>query len=584
MSSPAKDEGSVLEAEADAEGGQWAHILGLLVLETPGNSEDDEGGSPGTEGPKADPEVAGAGGPVLWGRKGHPGTPADVDRRGLYHLGDEATTTILQQLTDRGDLRVRRYPSPESVGSVGPAGLVGQQPGAGGSGVWAGGLARSSLAPATLPRLRAPEVGHAWGSAKRGAGGAKGSSQVAGAGAGQQSSVVDLGYWPSDSQSSDEFPVVPLMKVSIRRRRRRHKRGGLLTPLSPQGAARELSSAVREEIPSVLGSLPPSAPRRPAPGASRPSLRELDMFSRKPSVAQAKIASSTSYLPAAVAVGACPRFLLDWKWPRRTDSQEAPQNLPLQDRRNPYLPVGTKQSKHKGAGQKSLARRKTGSEPTVGEDKDRKRDTGPKGPPLIHRPGPSCPFGHRRECDSGDIGDINIRASQLPGHSQPLAMSQGEVLPRVPAPDSQPVPSPELHELWGTTVVDGLPPGNHNWEVTRTYLKVPQLQKFGNNHLKQRLVLGGPLGSLSELGPLSHPSLGRPVHPALPSGLLGLLNGFPPAAFPVPVLWQVFQSTAAPVVSRSQAQPSLLAPHLPLMSLCTWTAPPGTCGSPSTPP
>ncbi|XP_066213911.1 uncharacterized protein CXorf49 homolog [Saccopteryx leptura] len=567
MSSPAKDEGSVLEAEADAEDGQWARILGLLVLETPENSEDDEGGSPGTEGPKVDPEVAGAGGPVLWGHEGHPGTPADVDGHCLYHLGDEAATTILQQLTDRGDLRVHRYPSTERGGSVGPADWVGQQPEARGSGVWAGGLARSPLVPGTLPWLRAPEVGRAWGSAKRGAGGAKGSCQVAWAGAGQQSSAGDLGYWPSDSQSSEEFPFGPEMKVSIHRRR---NGGGLLTPLSPQGAARELSSAVREELPSIPGSLPPSAPRRPAPGADRPSLRELDMFSRKPSVDQAKTASRPSYLPAAAPEGGLPKTP-----PRRKVAQEkrfsggparpdplgpflswtqrgsvAPTQsgtfppisgvpLPGKDRRNHYFPGGTKQSKHKGAGQKSLARRKRGSKQAVGENKDPKRDTGPKGPvsirlhpslhtsipappghpsrachwaPLLcllqrglldpgrprekvsqgtafpipcrtpalkHRPGPSCPFGRRRECDSGDI---NIRAAQLPGHSQPLAMSQGEVLPRVPAPDCDPellegTPTPESwqqppeaegcpRDLWCSGWAFCLPPGCPGWLLT----------------------------------------------------------------------------------------------------------------------
>ncbi|XP_066106580.1 uncharacterized protein CXorf49 homolog [Saccopteryx bilineata] len=422
MSSPAEDKGSVLEAEADAEGGQWARILGLLVLETPGNSEDDEGGSPGTEGPKVDPEVGGAGGSVLKGREGRPGTPADVDGRDLYHLGDEAATTILQQLTDRGDLRVRRYPSPESGSSVGPA--EGQHPGARGSGVWAGGLARSPLVPATLPRLRAPAVGSAWGSAKRGAGGAKGSSQVAGAGAGQQSSAGDLGYWPSDSESSEEFPILPVMKVSIRRR----KGGALLTPLSPQGAARQLSSTVREELPSLPGSLPPSAPRRPAPGADRPSLRELDMFSRKPSVAQAKTASKPSYLRATAPAGALPkapprrkaaqekRFsggparlapagpLLTWVQrgsvaPTQSGTFPPISGAPLhrKDRRNPYLPVGTKQSKHKGGGKKSLARRKRGSLPAVGEDKDPKRDTSPKGPvsirlcPSLHTSTPAPP-------------------------------------------------------------------------------------------------------------------------------------------------------------------------------------------------
>ncbi|XP_066106585.1 uncharacterized protein CXorf49 homolog [Saccopteryx bilineata] len=474
MSSPAKDEGSLLEAEAeaDAEGGQWARILGLLVLDTPGNSEDDEGGSPGTEGPKVDPEVAGVGGPVLWGREGRPGTPADVDGHGLYHLGDEADTTILQQLTDRGDLRVRRYPSPERGGSIGPADWAGQQPGARGSGVWAGGLARSPLAPATLSQLMAPEVDRAWGSAKRGAGGTKGSSQVAGAGAGQQSSAGDLGYWPSDSQSSDEFLVRPAMKVSIHRR----KGGGLLTPLSPQGAARELSSAVREELPSVLGLLPPSAPRRSAPGTDRPSLRELDVFSRKPSVDQAKTASSTSYLPAAAPAGALPKAP-----PRRKAAQEkrfsggparlapagpflswaqrgsvAPTQsgtfppisgvpLPRKDRRNPYLPVGTKQSKHKGTGQKSLARRKRGSEPVVGEDKDRKRDTGPKGlvsirlSPSLHTLTPAPPGCPVPSLEGLSEGPTALPTAAWPPGSRP---TQGESQPRNCLSDSLPHPSP----------------------------------------------------------------------------------------------------------------------------------------------
>ncbi|GAB5584693.1 LOW QUALITY PROTEIN: uncharacterized protein CXorf49 homolog [Prionailurus iriomotensis] len=48
-----------------------------------------------------------------------------------------------------------------------------------------------------------------------------------------------------------------------------------------------------------------------------------------------------------------------------------------------------------------------------------------------HRPEPSCPFMHR---EASSRGDLNPRAPQFQGSSQPLAPSQGDVMPREPTP------------------------------------------------------------------------------------------------------------------------------------------------------
>lgn len=54
---------------------------------------------------------------------------------------------------------------------------------------------------------------------------------------------------------------------------------------------------------------------------------------------------------------------------------------------------------------------------------------------LSLSPWPSCSCVCHRECSSGR--EDSNRAAQVPGHSQPLALSQGEVQPRGPTPSSE---------------------------------------------------------------------------------------------------------------------------------------------------
>ncbi|XP_016068551.1 PREDICTED: uncharacterized protein CXorf49 homolog, partial [Miniopterus natalensis] len=449
MSSPDEDEGSVWRTGVDAEGGEQAgglgHALGVPL------SSQGESGFPDPEGFEEEQEVMEAGRGVLWGREGRPGSPADVDGDTLDYLGGEAAMAILQQLTDRDDLGVRRNPSPESCDSEVSTLWVDLQSGPSGRGAQAHDLVGSPLPSAPSLHLRGPEGGRAWGNPKRGA---KNRSEVT---VGRQrSSAEGLVGSPSDSESSDEFGEMQLMRVSICRKGR-----GQAKPKSPQGTPRHSITHVREKFLRVPGSFLHSAPRPLASVGERQAVGELDVSSKKPhSVVWGKAGSRSSYLPgAAAAAVSLPKVTLGRKvvekkflggaskvallstFPSWGQSVSAAplepatfppiSGIPLLGRGKRYslVPLGTKRSKHTGAGQKSVARRKRESLPVMVEDKEPKREPGPNVPPPTHSPGPSC-----RECNSGDG---NNRAARMPGHSQPLALSQGEGLPRGPTPSSE---------------------------------------------------------------------------------------------------------------------------------------------------
>nr|XP_008541248.1 PREDICTED: uncharacterized protein CXorf49 homolog [Equus przewalskii] len=103
-----------------------------------------------------------------------------------------------------------------------------------------------------------------------------------------------------------------------------------------------------------------------------------------------------------------------------------------------------KQSKQPGTGKKSVAGRTTESQPVevAGEDIDPNSDPAPRGQPPGHRPGPCSRCVRRPE---GSSGHLNTRAApQVAGNPQCLARSQGNTVPRGPAPsgDQEPLDRP----------------------------------------------------------------------------------------------------------------------------------------------
>uniref|UniRef100_A0A3Q2I1Z4 Uncharacterized protein n=1 Tax=Equus caballus TaxID=9796 RepID=A0A3Q2I1Z4_HORSE len=103
-----------------------------------------------------------------------------------------------------------------------------------------------------------------------------------------------------------------------------------------------------------------------------------------------------------------------------------------------------KQSKQPGTGKKSVAGRTMESQPVevAGEDIDPNSDPAPRGQPPGHRPGPCSRCVRRPE---GSSGHLNTRAApQVAGNPQCLARSQGNTVPRGPAPsgDQEPLDRP----------------------------------------------------------------------------------------------------------------------------------------------
>lgn len=430
MSSPEGDEGSIWGAGPDPEGGQQARKQGPTLGASP--SSPGQSGLPQPASLEEEREVTGAGGPVLWGREGRPGSPANVEGRLLGYLGSEAATAILQQLINRDDLGVRRNPSPESCDSKVSTVWADPQPGPGGTGAPGPGVAGWRLPSAAPARRRGSGGGRAWGNPRRGA---KSRGQVPVER--QPRPAEGLGGSPSDSESSDEFSEEQLLSLSMCRRG-----GGQAKRHGPQDAPRHSCTHLGEKFLPVQGSFLPSAPRPLASVGEKQAAGGLDVSWKKPqSGVCGKAGSRPSYLPGAVAAaagglpkvtpgrkvaqekkspgGACkaaPRNTFpSWE---HTASEAAPlesatfpplSGSPLlgRGRRYPLGPLGTKYSKRSGTGQKCVARRKRGSLPVVVEDKEPRRDPDPEvqvsmrlcSPwlstlpcPALPCPAPSVPF------------------------------------------------------------------------------------------------------------------------------------------------------------------------------------------------
>ncbi|XP_058906172.1 uncharacterized protein CXorf49 homolog [Kogia breviceps] len=490
MSSP--DEVSVWGTDFGPEGGERAGVCpagpavprgpepGREPGPEPGESRSGEGGGgfPEPEGFQSEREMLEARGPVLWGHEGRPGSPAG-DKRDLLDLSEESLEAILQHLTVRDELDVRRYPSPESCAAFEvPALLAGLEASPGGGGARTQSCGDAPPAQTGPLHLGGPEAGRALGNPKRIT-----KRRLNVAADRQRLSAEGLAWLLSDPESSDEFSETQWMTVSTY-----PGGGGQAEPSRPEDPGdtpRHSNFQVRENFLHVPGSSLFSTPRGLPAVVERQGVGEQGISSPKKmqSVLRGKGGSNPSYPgaaaaadAAAAAAGGLPRVTPRKKGDQEEKSLEGASKLalgrtfpsgeqrisatplepvtlprisriPLLVRSKKYssVPSGTKQSKHTSAGKKSVARRARESEAVAGEDKDPTRDPAPKGQLPTHRPGTSDPRMHRGK-DSR--GDLNTRGPQDPGNSEPLALNQGEVMPRVPAPsgDLEPLDHPPRPE------------------------------------------------------------------------------------------------------------------------------------------
>ncbi|KAM9669137.1 uncharacterized protein CXorf49 homolog [Dama dama] len=421
MSSP-DDEVSLSGAGFSAECGEQTSGLeaGSAGLQGPGpgpeagtpRSCEGEGGDgfPEPEGFESEQEVLEAGGPVLWGCEGRPGSPADNQEDALQ-LVDESVAAILQQLADLNVLGTLRYLSQESyaVGEVSALRDLKARPRSrGGATQRCGEAAQTEASPL--------QVG---GNPKRGT---RSRLNVA----------LDC-QWPpsesparllSDPKSTDEFSEIERMRVSIY-----PKDGGqakLNSPKDPGNPPRCLNVQGRENLLKVPGTCLSLAPRglisvegrqgrqsdTEQEDISPPKKMQSVLWGKGgslPSYPRVAVASAT----AAAATGSGPQ-----PTPRRKGVQEKKSlggvskpaagrtfpswgqgisatplepatfppisGIPLLGRSKKYalVPWGAEDSKHTITGKKSVARRAWESVAAMavsGADNEPNRDPFPKG-------------------------------------------------------------------------------------------------------------------------------------------------------------------------------------------------------------
>uniref|UniRef100_A0A8C0DTP1 Uncharacterized protein n=1 Tax=Balaenoptera musculus TaxID=9771 RepID=A0A8C0DTP1_BALMU len=446
MSSP--DEVSVWGTGFGPEGGERAGVgpAGPAVPwgpdpgPEPGEPRSGEGGGgfPDPEGFQSERAMLEAGGPVPWGPEGRPGSPAD-DTRDL--LDEESAAAILLQLAEWDVLGVRRHPSLESCAAFEVSAVwAGLEAGPGGRGAPAQSCGEAPPAPARPLHLGGPEAGRAWGNPERGP-----KRRLNVAADRQRLPEEGLAWLLSDPESSDEFSETQLMTVST------YPRGGGQAepsrPEDPGDTPRHSNFQVRENFLHVPGSSLSSAPQGLTSVVETQDVGEQGISSPK-KMRSVLWGKGGSRWPAAAS-----KLALGTTFPSGGERISAtalePATLPPvsgilllgRSKRYTLVPLGTEQSKHTGAGKKSVARRARESEAVAGEDKDPNRD-----PALpAYRPGTSFPRMHRGKASSGDL---NTRGPQDPGNSEPLALNPGEVMPRGPVPsgDREPLDHPPRPE------------------------------------------------------------------------------------------------------------------------------------------
>ncbi|XP_059942475.1 LOW QUALITY PROTEIN: uncharacterized protein CXorf49 homolog [Mesoplodon densirostris] len=429
------------------------------------------GGCPGPEGFQSEWQMLEAGGPVLCGHEGRPGSPAD-DTSGLMDLAEESAEGILQQLYDRDVLGFCRYPLEEPCASFEVS--AGLEAGPGRPGATAQSCGEAPPALAGPLHLGGPEAGRAWRKPKRAT-----KRRLNVAADRQRFSYEGRARQLSDSESSDEFSDTELMTVSTY-----PGGGGQAEPSRPEDPGdtpRHSNFQVRENFLPVTGSSLSSALRGLSSVVERQGVGEQGISSPKKmqSVLWGNGGSKPSYPGAAAAAataGGLPqvtprkkgtlekkslggastlalgRNFPSWEhriWATPLESATFPpiSGIPQLGRSKRYTmgPSGTKQAKHTSAGKKSVVTWTRESEAVAGEDKDPNRDPAPKGQLPAHKPGTPYLRMHRGKASSGEV---DTRGPQDPGNSEPLALNQGEVMPRGPAPsgDGEPLDHPPRPE------------------------------------------------------------------------------------------------------------------------------------------
>lgn len=397
-------------------GAPRAPALGVDVGPPRSGEGEGEGGFPDAEGFEPEREVLEAGGPVLWGHEGRPGGfPTDHKGDGPAYasrVADEAAADIVQQLADRDALGLRRNRPPEGCALAASGGWAGLGAGPGGRGALALGRVESQPPSAAPPHVGGPEGGRAWGNPKRGA---KSRSKVRADRQRPSTAAKGLSVLPSDPESSDEFSDIQLVRVSTH-----PKEGGQAKPSSPEDPGdtpRHSNFHVRESFLRTLCSFLTPAPPGFTSLGERQAFGEPDISPSKKmqSLVWGKGESRPSYQGAAAvaAAGGLPRATSRKKvaqekkapgeaskvasgksfpsWGQRVSAAPLEpatfppiSRVPLlgRSRRCALVPLGTKQSKHTGAGKKSAARRAREAElmAAAGEG----RDAFPKG--QVSRP------------------------------------------------------------------------------------------------------------------------------------------------------------------------------------------------------
>nr|XP_044619892.1 uncharacterized protein CXorf49 homolog [Equus asinus]XP_044619893.1 uncharacterized protein CXorf49 homolog [Equus asinus] len=402
--------------------------------------------------------------PQPGGRPSCPADGRDAAADCASYPAPPAAANVVQQLTRRG---VCTYRSPESCAARGSTVWAGLEPGAGGPGAPALSWVASQPASAALLPLPGPEGGPAWGSPKRG-----GRSRLGSPASRGRPSAGGPVRLPSDPEPSDEASELQPTRVSLC-----PGEGGQAQPNGPEHPGdppRRSSFPARENFLHVPGSFLPSAARAFALAVERRAVGGLDFSSSKKveCVVWGKGGKRPSYqaaAAAAAAAGGVPSRATPWRkaapekkslgaasqvaqgrtflsWGQRASA------APLDPATFP--PVSgvpllvrcrrAKQSKQPGTGKKSVAGRTMESQPVevAGEDIDPNSDPAPRGQPPGHRPGPCSRCVRRPE---GSSGHLNTRAApQVAGNPQCLARSQGNTVPRGPAPsgDQEPLDRP----------------------------------------------------------------------------------------------------------------------------------------------
>ncbi|XP_006868620.1 PREDICTED: uncharacterized protein CXorf49 homolog [Chrysochloris asiatica] len=283
----------------------------------------------------------------------------------------------------------------------------------------------------------------------------------------------DLAGVPSDSESSDEFSEIPLMKVIIQPKAKVQAKSDC--PEDPGDAPRASNPHAKDNVVHVPDSfLSATARRFPSAAERQQPVGELEMSSRKkmqsvawgkkgarPDYPRAASASTTTAAVAAASVYDLPRatlrkkeaqekkclsgaskVALERKHPSLPSwGQRVPMSLPEpatfppisgisllgRSKRESSVPSGPRQPRH-NAGKKSLVSRTRELE-LVTQDDDPNRDPTSMDLSLY--------------CGEGSSGEPSPRAPQVPGSSQPLALDQEVVRPRNPTPsgDQRPLTS-----------------------------------------------------------------------------------------------------------------------------------------------